>query len=104
MKDAKNNLADLKQELLHQIELLRGDFQETVARYQSSVEAELLNLITSLSSNAEDEPQAANIDEAKLSFLIELIDSNRQKKDKGRFKDMRRFHEIVKMLSERLDR
>ncbi len=97
----ENQTADLQRELARQITLLRGDFQETVERYRTSVEAEMVNLIDLLSARQEEQTAPCN-DVETLRFLLELIKTGRYRKDKGRLKDLRRIHELVKTLSDRL--
>lgn len=97
------NTEELSRELVRQLELLREDFSQTIERYRTSVEAELINLISLLSGDPASEFDEKYPDAETLKFLLELIASTRYKKDKGRFKDVRRIHELVKTLSKRLE-
>ncbi|RPI01003.1 MAG: hypothetical protein EHM72_07635 [Calditrichaeota bacterium] len=93
----------LQQTLVKEIEFLRREFIETVSHYQTTVEAEMVNLITHLTSKSPEEKPAVCSDFAGLRFLIELIRSSRHKKDKGRMKDLRRIHEVIKTLASRFE-
>lgn len=97
------NVDHLQQTLIKEIEFLRREFTETVSHYQTTVEAEMVNLITYLTNKSPDEKPAICSDVTGLRFLIELIRSSRHKKDKGRMKDLRRIHEVIKTLASRFE-
>lgn len=96
------DLPELQETLRKQIEFLRHDFQETISRYQSTVEAEMVNLMTQLTGKTAEDQSPACRNAATLRFLIEVIQSSRHNKDKGRLKDLRRIHDVIKTLADRL--
>jgi hypothetical protein len=96
-----SDLPELQEILRKQIEFLRHDFQETISRYQSNVEAEMVNLMTQLKGKTAEDQSPACRNTATLRFLIELIKSSKYKKDKGRLKDLGRIHEVIKTLADR---
>ncbi|MDZ7314712.1 MAG: hypothetical protein ONB24_01175 [candidate division KSB1 bacterium] len=103
MPEKEMDSDELAKELAFQLELLRQDFSRTVERYRTTVEAELVNLISLLRGDSTGDEVEKKPEVETLKFLLELIASTRYKKDKGRFKDIRRIHELVKTISNRLE-
>jgi hypothetical protein len=96
-----SDLPELQETLRKQIEFLRHDFKETISRYQSNVEAEMVNLMTQLKGKTTEDQSPACRNTATLRFLIEVIKSSKYKKDKGRLKDLRRIHDVIQTLVNR---
>ena len=90
-----------KETLSKNIETLRKDFQQIVEKYRINVEAELVNCLEMLSTKDEDELPIAAKDVKQLEFLNQTLQSLKYKPEKGRMKDLRKIHYLVKMLAAR---
>ncbi len=100
-KKNKAQVQELQEELKREIGLLRRDFQTIIDRYKSNAEAEMINAITILSALDSDEQTESAQDPKQLQFLLQSIRSLKYKKEKGRMKDLRRIHYIVKLFAAR---
>lgn len=97
----KNDIIKLRKELSLGIDALRKDFQQIIEKYRINVEAELVNCTDLLSSKDADDLTAALADEKQLEFMVQALHSLKYNNEKGRMKDVRKIHYLVKMLSTR---
>ncbi len=100
-KKENSDIQELQNELKREIGLLRRDFQTIVERYKNNAEAEMVNAITILSALDSDEQPENAQDSKQLEFMLQSIRSLKYKKNKGRMKDLRRIHSVVKLLAAR---
>lgn len=98
---SKEKTAQLQKELHKNINTLRNDFQTIVEKYRINVEAELVNCLDLLDSKDADDVPAAAADAKQLAFMTRAIKTLKYKTEKGRMKDLRKIHYLVKMLSAR---
>ncbi len=101
MATQKEDIAELQKILKKNIGALRKDFQQIIETYRVNVEAELVNCINLLSTGEADDKPAAITDPKQLEFMIQALQSIKYKKEKGRMKDLRKIHYMVKMLAVR---
>ena len=98
---SKDKTVQLQKELSKNIDALRKDFQIVAEKYRVNVEAELVNCLDLLNSkDADDVPEAAS-DPKQLEFMIQAMKTLKYKTEKGRMKDLRKIHYLVKMLGAR---
>lgn len=100
-KDKANQVKELQDELKREIGLMRRDFQTIIERYKDNAEAEMINAINVLSALDPDEQTERAKDRKQLEFMLQSIHALKYKKEKGRMKDLRRMHYIVKLLAAR---
>ena len=94
-----NDLKELQSVLKSEIGSLRKDFQSMIELYKTNIEAEMINAINVLSTtDIEDQPTCCR-DQKQLESLVGSIRSMKYKPDKGRMKDLRKIHAMVKLLA-----
>ena len=74
---------------------------QIIEKYRVNVEAELVNCLEMLSAKEADDLPGMAKNVKQLEFMNQTLQSLKYKPEKGRMKDLRKIHYMVKMLASR---
>ncbi|MBN1999634.1 hypothetical protein JW935_18920 [candidate division KSB1 bacterium] len=101
VKNSRKKSKNTRQNVAAELSSLRTLAKEIIHRYQSNLEAEIIWCINAL-SNAEEELSAKANDQDQLEILLKPLVMLTTKPEKGRLKDIKKIHRIVKYISKTL--
>ena len=99
-ESAKKN--DLINELVDELGTIRMASTEIITRFQNNLEAEIVWCIDALLQQEPDNRPKLLENKKELKLLLEQLQTLKIKPQKGRFKDIRKIHELVNIIYAKL--